>query len=321
MAQRIVMLLLLFLILSFSEVLATPDKIVISNFEPGIGESMPHSFWSPYFPALRSLVRYVQAVPDQGVILTAGVDKTRYSKSHDGSNGGLANDRLITLKEILLDMGLAEDRIIKETCFIKSDTGGVYRFVAVEVSLLPIYEGSDTTIYETRYVQQENYIFFNRYFGGMTLGISTAPDANFVFTLGGRLRLTDRIVMEGQVGHSLVTNSQTVELGRQVDAYGMYYGLYFTYRVEDCSNLYDTLVCSTTMLNVIIGVSQTENDTKGQFDYLLKRRVFEGGLTYRYHWLEVRGLMGYGFDETWRSNDVKYGWSTRLQVVAILFGH
>lgn len=319
MTKRILVLLLI-PIFCFSGVWAAPDKVVIDNFEPGIGESMPQSFWSPYFPALRSLVRYVQTVPDQGVILTAGVDKTRYSKLHDGSNGGLANDRLIALKEILLNMGLTKGKIIEESCFIKSDTGGVYRFAAVEVALLPVYAGSDTTIYETKYMRQEDHIFFDRYFGGMTLGISTAPDANFVFTLGGRLRLTNRIILEGQVGHSLVTNSQTVELGRQTNAFGLYYGTYLIYRVEDCSNRYDTLVCNATMLNVIIGVSQTENDTKDQFDYLFKRRVFEGGLTYRYYWLEVRGLIGYGFDETWSSKDVEYGWSARLQAVAILFG-
>lgn len=316
-----VLILLIVSIYSFGVAYAGENVIVIDDFPPGVGESAPREFFQPYLGQLQRYVYRVIRSDSLGVELSAGVDTLHYDARHDGSNGGLAVDRLMILKSILLEMGLPIEKIVKESFFITPDTGCQYRFAMVEIVPLPDrHGGRDTTIYKTTHVQHVENILISRYFGGMTLGVSTAPDANAIFTLGGRLRLTDRIVLEGQIGHSLLSNTQTVEHGKRLDAYGLHYGAYLTYRFERCVSNYDTLDCTAMMLNVIIGISQTENNTKDQFDYLLKRRVFEGGITYRYNWLEFRGLVGYGFDEVWDRKTVDYGFSARFQVVAIVFG-
>lgn len=311
-------MLLMLLIVSVNSInlaYCSPRKVVIDNFPPGVGESASEEFLGPYLPLLQFIVCTVEESDSLGVVFTSSVDTTQYGEHHDGSNGGLAVDRLIILKEILIDMGLSEDKIVSESYFIKSDTGGQYRYAAVEIVLFPRQGDKTTTV-----IEHTTQNFFTQYFGGVTFGVSTVPDASVVFLIGTRLQLTDRMYVGGQIGHSLFQNKQTVEDGNQADAFALYYNGSLAYRIHEWTAVRNSVTDTLSMLNFLIGVTRIENNTVDEFDYLRIRRLFEIGIEYQHSWWALRFMVGYGFDDLWDHTTVDYGMFARLQAIAIVVG-
>jgi len=164
-------------------------------------------------------------------------------------------------------------------------------------------------------------------FGGVTVGLSTAPDAKVMFTFGVRVHLNERWTLDGQIGNSIFHNHQTVEDGKRVSAYDMFYHGSVTYTLKSFTSDYQFIppetgeygygTDTTSQFGLVISFSQLENDTQESFDYLVKRRVVEVGVAYERDWFAVRGLIGYGFDEFWWTDAVDYGWFPRVQLFTI----
>jgi hypothetical protein len=173
----------------------------------------------------------------------------------------------------------------------------ILKMMLAELQALEEAVKEDTTVTEDRGME----------FGGLTFGWSTVPDA-FAFTFGVRGHLNDRLTVDGQIGSSFFHNHQTVEDGKRLSAYGMYYHGSVTYWLK---------TFEIYRLGGVLSFSQLENDTKQGFDYLVKRRVIELGIAGERDWLAVRLLVGYGFDELWWTEAVDYGWFGRVQLFTI----
>jgi len=154
-------------------------------------------------------------------------------------------------------------------------------------------------------------------FGGVTIGISSAPQSNVVLCAGVRLNIRPRLVGDVKIGHSILTNDQHVNDGTTVEAYGMLYSASVMYVVAQWQDEKDTLK-TNSRFGLVCGVTQVENDTKSTFDYLIKRRVAEAGLAFEYKSVGARGLIGYGWDEYYDRLDVDYKVTGRLELVVTL---
>lgn len=166
-------------------------------------------------------------------------------------------------------------------------------------------------------------------FGGVHVGISTMPQADGALLLGASAHLSDRWSITGYIGYSGITNTKSVENGSTTDAVGKLFSGSLTYWPGgphlDSTVVIDSLTSDTTYdvstsyrFGIVCAVTQLQNDTKSSDQYLWRRRMVELGLEARTGIFALRGLVGYGWDNTWYRDTSEWGFTARAEIAAII---
>lgn len=315
----------------------------IYTFAPNEGMAALDRLMSLQDPDIKRLVNRQREDRSLFIDVKTNADGLRYRRDHIKKNVLMSEERNVTGATTLEMYGADMSRVYGISTNVEKDIGTKYRYFKFYLVKFVIVRpqqdrtgSNDTTIVVID--STRHYVVSPPLFGGMTVSLSTAPQAHGVLCVGARFNLRPNLVADAKIGHSILANTRDVNDGTSVDAYGMLYHASVTYilaqrqehriaiDVVDSTGGDTSLVTTINhdevvtcwRVGIVFGVTQVENDTKSTFDYLIKRRVAEIGLAYEYRSIGVRGLVGYGWDEHYYQPEVDYKATGRLELVVTL---
>ena len=111
-----------------------PSRVEYRDFFPGVGASMPESFFAAKDSSLMALIDAVQQDSSLGLVVNGTADSL---ECDDALNVGYAWSRAYAVKNRALSLGLPASCIVSVEGNIVSDTGGYYRAAWVEIQSFP----------------------------------------------------------------------------------------------------------------------------------------------------------------------------------------
>jgi len=297
---------------------------------------------------IQCMVNHQLQNPTTRISVNSNADGVRYANDHIKKNVVMTVERNVTGADLLEYFHADMSRVATVATNIESDTGSVYRYVILRLVtepppepkapvLAPVAQAPPVVVIDST----KHYVWRPPLFGGVTVSLSTAPQAHGVLCVGAQINLRPKLIADAKIGHSIITNDRRLNDGSSVEAYGMLYHASLTYvlaqqlerrvavTVGDAvdplqhdtalvTNVDEDEVAIHWRVGALFGVTQVENDTKSTFDYLLKRRAAEIGLLLEHGSIAVRGFVGYGWDEYYDRLDVDYKATGRLELVVTL---
>lgn len=110
------------------------QEIVISDFPLGVGSSVSHGFFEPYYAELQKMVDTLNKYPMAQAVVTGSADGYQYHQSNDAKNNGLALGRAHALRNTLVNIfDVSPTRIIVQSIDVKEE-GGIHRYVSLRIT-------------------------------------------------------------------------------------------------------------------------------------------------------------------------------------------
>ena len=133
------------------------QRVDYHGFEPGIGASMPDTFFAAKDSSLATLIERVNN--DSMLMVNIGGIADGL-ECDDATNVNYAWSRALIIKNRAIELGLSAEKINSIQADIKSDTGAVYRSAWIEEAEIKEHCTSDTvTVYDTTVVNHTTTVY------------------------------------------------------------------------------------------------------------------------------------------------------------------